>query len=91
MGIRRYHLIISGKVQGVGYRMSALEAAQSLNLSGWVSNLSDGRVEVIAESEQEKLEQFVTWAKQGPVYANVTEVKLEELAATGEFIGFNIR
>ncbi len=91
MGITRYHLIIKGKVQGVGYRMSAYETAINLELTGWVRNLRDGSVEIIAESNKEKLEQFVSWAKLGPVYANVTEVITEEHIATGEFERFNIR
>ncbi len=91
MGIVRYHLIIKGKVQGVGYRMSAYDAAIDLGLTGWVRNLHDGSVEVIAESNKEKLEQFVSWAKLGPMYATVSEVISEEHTATGEFERFNIR
>lgn len=90
MGIIRYHLIIKGRVQGVGYRMSAYDAAVDLGLTGWVRNRRDGSVEVIAESDKEKLEQFVLWAKLGPAYATVSEVITEELLATGEFERFNI-
>jgi len=91
MGITRYHLIIKGKVQGVGYRMSAYETAIDLGINGWVRNLHDGSVEVLAESDKNTLDQFVFWAQKGPTYAVVSEVKTEELAATGEFQHFNIR
>jgi len=91
MGITRYHLIIKGKVQGVGYRMSAYDAASELGITGWVRNRHDGSVEVLAERDKATLEQFILWAKKGPEYAEVSEVKTEELTATGEFIGFNIR
>ncbi len=91
MGIIRYHLIIKGRVQGVGYRMSAYNAAIDLGITGWVRNLHDGNVEVLAESDKATLEEFVLWAKKGPGYAKVSEVNTEELSATGEFTKFNIR
>jgi len=87
----RYHLIIKGRVQGVGYRMSAYDAANNLGITGWVRNRHDGSVEVVAESDKTTLEQLVLWAKRGPDYAEVSEVKTEELTATGEFTKFNIR
>ena len=90
MGIVRYHLIIKGKVQGVGYRMSAYEVAVKLGITGWGTNRYDGSVELIAESDEITLQQLVSWAKEGPVYADVSEVITEELAATGEFKKFNI-
>lgn len=91
MGITRYHLIIKGIVQGVGYRMSAYDAAVDLGITGWVRNLQDGHVEVLAESDKATLEQFVAWAKTGPAYAVVSEVEKEEFTATGEFTSFQIR
>jgi acylphosphatase len=87
----RYHLIIKGKVQGVGYRMSAYDTAIDLGINGWVRNLHDGSVEVLAESNKNILNKFISWAQKGPAYADVSEVKIEELAATGEFQHFNIR
>jgi acylphosphatase len=90
MVITRYHLIIKGRVQGVGYRMSAYDAAIELGITGWVKNLHDGSVEVLAESDKATLEQFALWAQKGPAYAEVSEVKTEELTATGEFKRFNI-
>lgn len=91
MEIIRYHLIIKGRVQGVGYRMSAYDAANNLGITGWVRNRHDGSVEVVTESDKTTLEQFVLWAKKGPDYAEVSEVISEELTATGEFTKFNIR
>lgn len=63
MGISRYHLLIEGRVQGVGYRMATQMAARQFALTGWVRNLSDGRVECIAEGLPEQLNQLVDWAK----------------------------
>lgn len=68
------HFVISGRVQGVSYRASALEQARRLGLAGWVRNRSDGRVEALAEGSPEALEAFERWLRQGPPMANVTEV-----------------
>lgn len=91
MGVKRYHLIISGRVQGVSYRISAWEKAQQLDLTGWVRNLSDGRVEIVIEGEGHVLDQMTAWAGEGPRFANVTNIDVSEKDATGEFSDFEIR
>lgn len=91
MGIKRYHLLIEGRVQGVSYRMSAQVAAQRTGVTGWVRNLRNGQVEMIAEGETDQLKQLVDWAWQGPGFAQVTDITLEEHQATGEFTQFEIR
>jgi len=89
--MERIHLIISGDVQGVGFRFTAIEVARDLGLTGWVRNNPDGTVEMIAEGEKEKLENLLTWAKKGPMLARAAEVKVEWGKATGEFSGFEAR
>ncbi|HAO25326.1 MULTISPECIES: acylphosphatase [unclassified Methylophaga] len=91
MGITRYHLLIGGRVQGVGYRMSAQIAAEKLGLWGWVRNLSNGQVEIVAEGQIEQLKQLLDWAWQGPRFAEVTDISVTEQSATGEFDNFKIR
>lgn len=91
MGIKRYHFIINGRVQGVGYRYSTRHYAQDLNVVGWVKNRDDGKVELIAEGDKITLEQLLTWLKQGPCFADVTNVKVTHHPATGEFTEFSIR
>ena len=91
MGITQFNLLISGQVQGVGYRISARNVAEGLGLTGWVRNIANGRVEITAEGDIVLLEQFVTWSKQGPNYAQVHNVEIKQLSATGEFKGFFIR
>ncbi len=91
MGIERHHFIISGRVQGVGYRYSAHNYAQDLDLVGWVKNRIDGKVEMIAEGDKIILEQLLTWLKQGPRFADVTNIEVTQQSATGEFTDFNIR
>lgn len=74
----QYHLFISGRVQGVSYRYSAMEIATDLGLTGWVKNLADGRVEILAEGTEDALDQFLLWTKQGPRFAKVERVTLAQ-------------
>ncbi|HSW52924.1 MAG TPA: acylphosphatase [Sulfuricaulis sp.] len=84
------HFLVSGQVQGVFFRASAESAARRLGLTGWVRNLRDGRVELMACGEQARLEELEKWLWQGPPRARVTEVKTEETAAQ-TFSGFSVR
>jgi acylphosphatase len=88
--LARVTLWITGQVQGVFYRASALEKAQSLNLSGFVQNLADGSVEIVAEGPRYALEQFVDWAKQGPPAAEVENVSARWGTYLEEFRTFMI-
>lgn len=74
MSARALRLLISGTVQGVGYRDWAVRAASALSLVGWVRNLADGRVEVWAEGPAEALEALRAQAARGPRFAEVTQV-----------------
>jgi len=87
----RVHLVASGRVQGVFYRQSTVDAARRLGLRGWVRNLPDGGVEIVAEGDLADLHQLVAWAQHGPSEAEVDEVRSEWSPATGEFAGFEIR
>ncbi|MBX3708563.1 MAG: acylphosphatase [Gammaproteobacteria bacterium] len=73
------HCFVSGKVQGVWFRASTQKQAQCLGLTGWVRNLPDGRVEVLACGKREDVVQLHTWLKHGPPLANVTDLAYEEL------------
>ena len=87
---KRLHVVFSGDVQGVGFRFTAERAAVSLGLTGWVMNLSDGRVEAVCEGTLEELNGFLgRIAKVFKEYINDTDIAWEE--ATGEFSGFDIR
>lgn len=91
MGITRQYFIISGTVQGVGYRFSALQKAAELGVTGWVKNLPSGQVEILAEADADTLTIFKSWVELGPAYANVTQVDVNSLNATNEFRTFTIR
>jgi len=86
----RVNFIVSGRVQGVFYRASTLETAQSLGVYGWVKNLAGGEVEVMAEGSRESLELLVAWCRQGPSAANVEDVRIRWSASKDEFRTFMI-
>lgn len=88
---KRVHLYVSGRVQGVFFRAHTRDLARSLGLSGFVRNLPDGRVEIVAEGEEEALRKLITFAHQGPPLAQVTSVEEHWEEPTGQFSGFSIR
>lgn len=88
--MKRMHVFISGRVQGVFFRARTREAALSLNLTGWVRNLYDGRVEAVFEGKDEDVQTMMEWCKKGPPYAIVKQVDALEEAPTGEFRDFQI-
>ena len=89
--VERLELLIEGRVQGVFYRASTLEQAQSLNLVGMVQNLPQGMVEVIAEGNRGALEELEKWCHHGPPAADVKHVSAKWLNATGEFKTFSVK
>ena len=91
IGRARLHLIISGRVQGVGFRFSAYDEAKDLALAGWVRNLPNGDVEIVAQGSRENLQMLAAWAHLGPPSAHVTQVREDWLDSTGEFTDFRIR
>jgi acylphosphatase len=71
--------LVSGRVQGVGFRFFAADAARREGLAGFVRNLDDGRVEVIAEGESESVVRFERALRQGPSHARVEHVRVEDV------------
>lgn len=89
--IRRIRLNIDGAVQGVGFRFFISRHAQELGLYGYVRNMPDGSVEIVAEGAQSRLRELAERAERGPSMSRVTDVDLEWGPATGEFSAFDIR
>jgi acylphosphatase len=71
-------LLINGKVQGVFYRATARKIANSIGVTGWIKNTSDGNVEATVSGTKEQLEKFISWCKKGPEKAIVNEVIIKE-------------
>lgn len=70
---------VTGKVQGVGYRMAAVRQAHSLGVTGWVRNLPDGAVEAVLQGAHDSVDQMLSWLHIGPPAARVEEVQVNEL------------
>ncbi len=70
----RMHVLVSGRVQGVGFRWFVRESAIELDLAGWVRNRSDGNVEIAADGEDERVTRFRAMLREGPSHAKVTSV-----------------
>ena len=79
----RAHVIFSGKVQGVFFRASAMEKAGSLELCGWVRNLPNGKVEMVAEGERRKVDRLIEWCTHEQPMARVTGCAVEWENAEG--------
>ncbi len=87
----RAHITVSGVVQGVGYRFFAQRVATQLGITGYVRNLPDGRVEVVAEGKQGAMNAFIEELRRGPWSARVSGFNLETSEYKGEFNRFMIR
>jgi acylphosphatase len=88
MASHRY--LVSGRVQGVGYRYFVLQTAESLGVSGFARNLSDGRVEVVAEAADDVLAAFEEKLRQGPSFSSVSDLDRAAIEPRGDR-GFHIR
>ena len=86
---RRY--VITGRVQGVGFRWFTHDAAGPEGIHGWVRNLADGSVEVMAEGEAESMDRFERAIRRGPGGARIADVQTEDHAPSGRVTGFEIR
>ena len=85
--MRRVHVLIKGKVQGVFFRRNALELAKKLDLKGWMKNVSKG-VEAVFEGEDEKIKDILEFCAIGPEGAKVTSIDVTEETYIGEFKEF---
>ncbi len=71
------HIIVTGRVQGVGFRYFTVRCANDLSLCGWVRNLPDGSVEAVIQGQDEKIEEMIGLLKQGPGAANVSGLEIK--------------
>jgi acylphosphatase len=87
----RAHVFVSGRVQGVFFRVETRSEAVKRNVAGWVQNTSDRRVEAIFEGDKADVEQLIDFCRSGPPDARVTEIALQWETYTGEFKAFKIQ
>ena len=88
--MKRVQVHISGYVQGVFFRGATRRVAADLNLTGWVRNKEDGRVEAVFEGDDDAIDKMMAWCKIGPPAARVEQVSIKEEHYTGAFSSFNI-
>jgi acylphosphatase len=86
---RRY--VITGRVQGVGFRWFTHDAAAGEGIHGWVRNLADGSVEVVAEGEADSMFRLEAAIRRGPGGARIEQVEVEDQTPSGRATGFEIR
>lgn len=87
----RAQILVSGLVQMVFFRSYTQQKAQEFGLTGWVKNLSDGRVEALFEGNRENIEKMIEWAKKGPPNAQVDGCEVNWQEYKGEFNNFQVR
>jgi len=88
---RSIRLLVSGRVQGVYFRVFTQKKARQLDIKGCVKNLPDGRVEIMAQADNNALEPFIKWCQKGPITARVDHVEMLELESAEIFTSFEIR
>jgi acylphosphatase len=86
----RVHAVLSGRVQGVAFRYYAMEWAREEDVTGWIRNLPDGRVEILAEGRRENLDRFLERVGRGPRMARVDRCDTAWDEPTGEFPDFRV-
>ena len=88
---RKVKLLVSGRVQGVYFRMFTQNKAKQFGINGHARNLPDGRVEIIAEADDTSIEKLIQWCHKGPVTARVDHAEIIELESDDVFTSFDIR
>lgn len=84
------HILVEGRVQGVGFRYYVKKIAEETGVTGWVRNLYDDRVEILAQGDSNKLNNFIAVVRVGPASAHVTNLILEWLEAEARYERFSI-
>jgi acylphosphatase len=86
----RAHIHVTGRVQGVFFRVQTRHEAKKRNVTGWVRNTSDGRVEAVFEGKLENVQKLIDFCRIGPFNAKVTKIDIQWEKYTGQFADFKI-
>lgn len=90
MANQRVHIFVKGKVQGVFFRQATKTIAEKKNVTGWIRNLKDGRVEALLEGQDVDVSEVVEWSHRGPTNAIVDDIQIINEKYKGEFSKFDI-
>ena len=90
MSQQRVHLLVSGNVQGVFFRQALKVIAKKNNISGWVRNLKDGRVEAVLEGDSKSTNSVIEWTRVGPANSRVDDIKVINEEFENEFLTFDV-
>ena len=85
------HVFVTGRVQGVFFRQATRVIAIQNNATGWVKNLTDGRVEILIEGEDKSMDTVKQWCSLGPANSRVDDVQINEEKFVGEYENFEVR
>lgn len=88
--MKRAHIVVSGRVQGVSFRAHTVAMARNYGVQGWVENMEDGRVEILAEGQDEAVDKLIAWCHEGPGAARVEHVEVEWQPYQGNLGRFHI-
>ena len=88
---RRVHILVSGRVQGVCFRAATQQQARKLMCKGFVRNLPDGQVEIVAEGTDDLPQKMIEWSRKGPFMAKVEKIVFEDIESIESFNDFEIR
>jgi acylphosphatase len=89
--IKTFTVVLSGRVQGVGFRYFAEEKAKDFGIKGYVKNTFDNKVEVVCQGREPGIGLFISQIKKGPAFSRVTDASIQEVSGCEEFGSFGIR
>ncbi|MBE3089371.1 MAG: acylphosphatase [Actinobacteria bacterium] len=89
--MKTYKVVLFGRVQGVGFRYFVESIVSKYDISGYVRNTFDGKVEIVCQGEEEDLKQFIDEIKKGPAFSAVTDIKIEEIEDSKKYSIFDIK
>ncbi|MBU0614581.1 MAG: acylphosphatase [Nanoarchaeota archaeon] len=89
--MQQIHIIVKGRVQGVFFRARTKEQAIKLDITGWVKNLDNGDVEILAQGTEENLAKFLGWVNHGPEIARVDDVDVKKEELEKKYDAFGIK
>ena len=87
----RYHIVVHGRVQGVGFRYYTLQQAKTLGVRGWVKNNLDGTVEIDAQATKDKMDRFLSAVKKGSPHSRVEHLDVEERKGAKSYKSFQVK